>query len=85
MIDSAAAALGLPSVAGSGQPALAARTALVAVVGRLLSTRQMARALAISPGSVRRLRRRQVDSRIVQAIQLQMELRSRLTPDAPTQ
>lgn len=61
---------------------VAARVAAVKLVRGLLPGTETARLLGISPRSVRRMARRQVDDRLRGAIQQQMALRYRVALQA---
>ena len=74
-VASAEAAAGLPELKARFREAIAAKTALVAVLQGHLTTTQMASVLSISEATVKRLRRREADPRLVTAILLQMQLR----------
>jgi hypothetical protein len=71
----AAGVLGLPNLSGSSRPEMQARMAAAHVVGNQLSARQLARLLRTSERTLRRIRQRKPDPRLVRAIRLQMTMR----------
>lgn len=73
--DAAAASLGLPGLSGRSARTVTARAAAVAVVGQRLSARQTADLLGCERSTVRRLRQRTVEPRLVLAVRLQLGMR----------
>jgi hypothetical protein len=86
LAESAASAALLPSLSGRSLAVVEARRAAIAVGRRAsLGTSALARCLDISTATVRRLRDRSPDDRLVAAIEAQLRLRRALreVPDAP--
>jgi hypothetical protein len=73
--EAAAAALGLPHLAGGGGDTNRARCALVHVAGDHLRPAELARLAGVSERSLRRLRGRKPEPALVRALRLQITLR----------
>lgn len=80
--DAAAAAFGLPDVAGKGRSALAARAAAVHAAPPDCPTSDIARELGISPRAVQRMRKVKVPPAHLRAIRRQLGLRAALAARA---
>jgi len=74
--DAAAATLGLPRLLGRSSEVVAARVAAVAVVGDALPTARLTRLLGSTARTIRRLKGREADPRLVEAVARQLRLRT---------
>ncbi len=78
LVDAATAAFALSELNGRREPAAAARRAAVAVASQHLPTAAIAERLSLAPRTVRQLRQRGAPAADVQAVTLQLRLRTSL-------
>lgn len=78
VVDATLAAAALPALAGLSLEVLAARCALVEVVGRQTTPAALARRIGVSRRTLFRLRARRGDGELVRSIRLQLGLLARL-------
>jgi len=78
IMEAAAAALGLPSLRGRNEALSNARTSIVRSVSRSVHQEQLADLFQLSIRTIRRLARRPLDPRLLQAMELQVALRQQV-------
>jgi len=79
VLSAVVSAAALPALVGSSREVVAARRAVLEIVGRRLSPPQLARSLDVSPRTVHALRTRPPDHALVEAARLQLGLMAKVS------